>query len=149
MFYWIRILSLSIARDNETSKAIEEKHQIFSGDNRLFISVVTLGEINSIIKKFKLGKRRVTEIYKILTRINKLGIEYEEIIERYGDIDDYSQNNNEFTSRNMGKNDLWIAATANAFNIKLITADKDFHHLKDGMIDLLYINLETMKSKNG
>lgn len=129
------------SRDNKVSKTIEEKHQLFNSENRLFISVVTLGEINSLIKKFKLGKRRVTEINKILTRINRLGIDYEEIIDTYGDIDDYSQNNKNFTSRNMGKNDLWIAATAKAFNTKLVTADKDFNHLKNEIIDVLCIDL--------
>jgi len=45
----------------------------------------------------------------------------------------------------MGKNDLWIAATASAFDIRLITTDKDFDHLKDQFIDLLYIDLNKIK----
>ncbi|MEM6261477.1 MAG: PIN domain-containing protein [Bacteroidota bacterium] len=81
----------------------------------------------------------------ILSRINQLEIAYEQIIESYGDVDAFSQKNDKFPSRNMGKNDIWIAATAKAFDIKLITTDKDFDHLKDGMIDLLYIDLQEMK----
>ncbi|MFC6225599.1 type II toxin-antitoxin system VapC family toxin [Hymenobacter artigasi] len=33
------------------------------------------------------------------------------------------------SARNMGKNDLWIAATALFFELELHTADKDFDHL--------------------
>jgi predicted nucleic acid-binding protein len=33
------------------------------------------------------------------------------------------------SSRNMGKNDLWIAATAYALNAVLLTTDADFDHL--------------------
>ena len=33
------------------------------------------------------------------------------------------------SARNMGKNDLWIAATALYFDIELHTADRDFDHL--------------------
>jgi len=44
------------------------------------------------------------------------------------------------SARNMGKNDLWIAATASILNAKLITTDKDFSHLKNQMIDLEIID---------
>ena len=33
------------------------------------------------------------------------------------------------SARNMGKNDLWIAATALYFDVELHTTDKDFDHL--------------------
>jgi tRNA(fMet)-specific endonuclease VapC len=42
----------------------------------------------------------------------------------------------------MGKNDLWIAATASFFELTLVTTDKDFHHLRDGYLKVLYIPLE-------
>jgi predicted nucleic acid-binding protein len=35
------------------------------------------------------------------------------------------------SARNMGKNDLWIAATALATKATLITTDKDFDHLQN------------------
>jgi len=35
------------------------------------------------------------------------------------------------SARNMGKNDLWIAATAYVTEATLLTMDKDFEHLKD------------------
>jgi tRNA(fMet)-specific endonuclease VapC len=56
----------------------------------------------------------------------------------YTEIDTYSQRLNPgfkdypfATPRNMGKNDLWIAALAALLNLKLITTDADFDHLHD------------------
>jgi len=51
------------------------------------------------------------------------------IIERYAEIDAFSQNKLPkiplgLSARNMGKNDLWIAATASILEAKLLTTDK-------------------------
>ena len=35
------------------------------------------------------------------------------------------------TNRNMGKNDLWIAATGSVLNFSLVTTDNDFDHLHE------------------
>lgn len=40
------------------------------------------------------------------------------------------------SSRNMGKNDLWIAATAHALNAALLTTDGDFEHLHQVYFEL-------------
>lgn len=45
----------------------------------------------------------------------------------------------------MGKNDLWIAATASAFDITLVTTDKDFNHLDGKFIKLKLIEFEKYK----
>jgi len=64
-------------------------------------------------------------------------ISYSGIYEAYADIDAYSQSNHPtlslpqgMTARNMGKNDLWIAATAHILRATLVTTDKDFDHLQ-------------------
>lgn len=137
------------SRDNDISKLIEEKYQLFSGNHRLFVSVVTLGEINAIIKKFQLGIKRQNNIHRILASINKIGINFAEIIDRYGDIDAFSQGKLankqvKFTSRNMGKNDLWIAATSSVYDLVLITTDKDFNHLDGEYLRLEYIDISSL-----
>ena len=55
----------------------------------------------------------------------------------YAQIDAYSQGKLKeiplppgMSARNMGKNDLWIAATALYFGIELHTTDNDFDHLR-------------------
>ena len=44
------------------------------------------------------------------------------------------------SSRNMGKNDLWIAAAASVLNAKLLTTDKDFDHLNEEFLEIIYID---------
>jgi len=61
----------------------------------------------------------------------------------YAQIDAFSQNKiadrplpNGKTARNMGKNDLWIAATTSVLQATLLTLDYDFEHLEEQFINL-------------
>lgn len=143
---------LIYSRNDKIAANIEAKYQIFSGDNRLGISIVSKGEIEASMLKAGLGERRKERIKALMSRLTEFGIHFEEVIHTYAQIDTYSQGKlksnplgNSF--RNMGKNDLWIAATASVFDLTLVTTDRDFDHLKDEYIDLLYISLEEMKGK--
>jgi tRNA(fMet)-specific endonuclease VapC len=116
---------------------------------KLYVSTVTLGELNTFIKKGNIGLKKQNKISKILGGMTRISIEHEEVIEKYGDIDAFSQGKlklkgHQFSAKNMGKNDIWIAATASHFNLKLITTDKDFSHLKDVFLDLEYIELSSL-----
>lgn len=42
-----------------------------------------------------------------------------------------------YSSIKVGKNDLWIAATAQVTNSKLVTTDRDFDHLDGVFIDVI------------
>jgi predicted nucleic acid-binding protein len=44
----------------------------------------------------------------------------------------------------MGKNDLWIAATATVFQATLLTTDKDFNHLHNVFFKVEYIHPKSM-----
>lgn len=73
-------------------------------------------------------------------------INTKEIIDRYAEIDAFSQGKlangkSNFSSRNMGKNDLWIAATVSILKVPLLTTDKDFEHLTNEYISLDRISL--------
>lgn len=140
------------SRNNDVSKLIEHKYRLFEDHHNLFISAVSLGEIDAIIKKLNLGKQRRNKIYEIIAEVGEIGIHFKEIIEKYGDIDAFSQgklkhHKGKFSSRNMGKNDIWIAATASAFEMILVTTDKGFDHLDQKYIKLEYIDLEKYLKK--
>lgn len=73
-------------------------------------------------------------------------INTENIIDRYAEIDAFSQGRLEkrksgFSARNMGKNDLWIAAPASVLDATLLTTDNDFAHLKNEFVDVAKIDL--------
>jgi predicted nucleic acid-binding protein len=48
--------------------------------------------------------------------------------------------------RSFSKNDIWIAACARATGSTLLTTDKDFDHLQDTWIDLIWIDPNTGKT---
>ena len=140
------------SRDNDYAKRIETKYQLFAGDHDLYISVVTLGELDALTKKNRLGQRKIDKIEKIISGIATIGIGYGEIISGYGDIDAFSQGKvdrggQKFAAKNMGKNDLWIAATASHYDLTLLTTDKDFDHLEGEYLDLELISLDTLTEK--
>jgi len=56
------------------------------------------------------------------------------VIDAYVEVDLVSQNHPD-GARNMGKNDLWIAACARAAGATLLTADNDFTHLIPDHLD--------------
>ena len=79
-----------------------------------------------------------------LTKVQVLPIARREILDAYAQIDAYSQSKHPtlnlpkgITARNMGKNDIWIAATAHAIGAALVTTDKDFHHLNGVFLNVI------------
>lgn len=140
-------LVLIYLRANELTRKIEADLQLLSPNNNLIISVVTVGELKAISKKNKWGKRRIQELVNTLSEFLIADIKTNKILDKYAEIDAFSQGKLEgqksnFSSRNMGKNDLWIAATASVQNMTLLTTDKDFKHLDGNFLKLKVINLE-------
>jgi len=108
---------------------------------------VTIGELRSIAIQNNWGAKRLAKLENELLDFAIIPIKAKDIINRYAEIDAFSQGrlpskSVEFTARNMGKNDLWIAATASIVGAKLLTADADFTHL-----DGVYLELDLVKLK--
>ncbi|AFK04257.1 PilT protein domain protein [Emticicia oligotrophica DSM 17448] len=100
-----------------------------------FISIVTVGELKAFSIKSKWGTDKQKKLNRYLQTLQVLDIDAK-ISDIYAEIDAYSQGLHPekkltITSRNMGKNDLWIAATAFFFDIPLQTTDNDFDHLSE------------------
>ena len=139
-------------RQSGIKEELDKSLSLFSPKNTLLISVVSIGEAKSIAIQRKWGEKKIAQLEELLKKLLIADINAKRIIERYAEIDAYSQGKLEnkqadFTSRNMGKNDLWIASTASILNAKLITTDKDFRHLDKEYIDLLEVDLDEIKSK--
>ena len=144
-------LLLVYIRNNLQAKQIEKDLQLFGGRHNLITSVVSVGELKSIAKQHKWGNRRITEMEDVLSDFLIADINSEDVLERYAEIDAFSQGKltgikSEFSSRNMGKNDLWIAATASILQAQFLTTDKDFEHLADKYLKLQTIRLEDYTS---
>ncbi|MEX2633657.1 MAG: type II toxin-antitoxin system VapC family toxin [Balneolales bacterium] len=106
---------------------------------QLFISVVSIAETESLVVQWGWGERKVNTLRKMIGSFVCIDIasEQRELIDAYVAVDAFSQgkkpapNGEELnnSSRNMGKNDLWIASIAYALEAELLTTDDDFDHL--------------------
>jgi tRNA(fMet)-specific endonuclease VapC len=131
---------LHIVRDDSK----DEKVRNFVNPNKQlieFTTIVNKREAVSLALQNGWGKTKLNKLTNLLNEIAIIDISDDKIIEAYSIIDAFSQNKYPLlklgtSSRNMGKNDLWIAAIANVFNFQLITTDGDFDHLDNIMIDL-------------
>lgn len=112
-------------------------------------SYSTLGELDSLAQQNQWGPRRLGELAQVLGSLQMVPLTGQTLIEKYGKIDAYSQGRLAdsplppgMSARNMGKNDLWIAATAAVMGATLITTDRDFDHLSPDFLTLEWVNIE-------
>lgn len=136
-------------RKQETANALEEKLQLFGNENTLIVSVVTIGEIKSIALQNSWGVNRLSLLDQLLSSFLITDINTEKVIAEYARKDAFSQGKlpelkSSFSSKNMGKNDLWIAATASAYNLTLVTTDQDFSHLEQDFFPLIQVNTKEL-----
>lgn len=122
---------INFIRSRQFKKRFVEK---YGKDNQLITSVVTVGELEAFALKQKWGQLKLNAIENLKQSLFIYPIRTQQIINQYAKIDAYSQNKLpekplKISARNMGKNDLWIAATASAYDMTLLTMDKDFEHL--------------------
>lgn len=129
---------INLIRNNSKGKQIQEF--ISTRENpQIFISVATIAETESLVVQWGWGEQKVASLKKLIDRLVCIDIlqEESEMIAAYVGIDAYSQGKVtspsgtllKNTARNMGKNDLWIAATTYVLTAELLTMDGDFDHL--------------------
>ncbi len=120
-------------------------------DAELYISVVSLAEAKSIILQNGWSDRKIERFDAIISRVSIIEVT-DYLTNTYSQIDAFSQRRNpnfnqyQFdTPRNMGKNDLWIAATASLLQLELVTTDADFGHLHNSFLILRQIDQLAIK----
>ena len=135
IYFFDTNILLHFLRGTPVKTFVVQRYAPFSATNKIVVSVVTLGEIRSISIQNKWGTARLWALESLYKEFIVADINAENVIQRYAEIDAYSQGKLAGkplgnTSRNMGKNDLWIAATASILKAELITTDRDFNHLQ-------------------
>jgi tRNA(fMet)-specific endonuclease VapC len=132
---------IHLVRNDLTWLRIDKRYSLFSPSSRPAISVVTIGELYSFALQRNWGVKKQADLAKLFKNLLIIDINSSKILQRYAEIDAYSQNRltdkpMPTSARNMGKNDVWIAATASVLQIPLLTTDADFQHL-----DTVYLEL--------
>jgi predicted nucleic acid-binding protein len=125
-------------------KMVNETLDLFSTENELRLSVVSLAEIRSFAIRACLEAPQLELIELILSKLIITDINEPDIIAQYVEIDLYSRGKYDnlpqgIRPHKMGKNDLWIAATAAVLGATLLTTDQDYMHLNG-----VYLAVETI-----
>lgn len=126
---------------------IEAKYSVSEPPNIPVISIISIGEILSLAIQFRWGDRKTQIMKDILSRFASIDINDDKIMEKYAEIDAFSQGKypsmklpKGMTARNMGKNDIWIAATGSVLNATLLTIDYHFDHLNNLFLSVVFID---------
>lgn len=140
---------IHIIRQSNTGKNCLASLKAFDENPNLIISVVSKGELESFAKQRKWGDSKLDKLKLLLNQVTYIDIENADqiLLNAYSDIDAFSKRKIADKGGNllngsaikMGKNDLWIAATALAIDIPVITTDGDFDHLNGTMINVIKV----------
>lgn len=140
---------LALVRGRALGLFIDSTFGLSTAKRRPAISVVTHGEVRALASRNRWGEDKLTALQGMLDALVTVDVNVAEVIDAYVEIDIYSQQHPD-GARNMGKNDLWIAACAKASGATLLTTDKDFDHLNPGLLTVKYIDpTSTLPSSSG
>ena len=130
-------LLINMVRDNALAAYIRQHYSLYMAEPCPLYSVVSAGELRAFAARQKNWvERHFTQMKYILEIFECVWIDTPELVTAYALIDAYSLT----MGRSMGKNDLWIAATANVLDAHLLTTDKDFDHLDPLFLTHTYID---------
>jgi len=131
---------LAYVRKSTTFSKVEQQFELTKDDVQLLISVVSVGEIQVIARRNKWGDNKLDLIDQFIKKaliIIDITVGAPELIEAYVKFDYISST----SGVKMGKNDLWIAATAYITEATLITTDSDFDYLGNNGLKLARVSV--------
>jgi predicted nucleic acid-binding protein len=139
-------------KDSKTKAFIKEIYNPFGSENEAVISAVTIGEIKSLAIRNGWGEKRVSLVEKIMQDIIVIDVKFNELFDAYAEIEAYCEGKLpskpvKRSSRILGKNDLWIAATTYITGSKLMTSDKDFLPLDGEYFEVVMIDRDEINNR--
>ncbi len=123
-------------RDDDVKRRIEEQFGLLTTAEIPIINIVLEAETRAIAAFRAWGDAKRDQMEFLFTTFRKIPIERPDILNAYVLIDVYSHRR----GIDMGKNDLWIAATASVTGATLLTPDKDFDHLDPQFLTRIWID---------
>ncbi|MGL6073706.1 MAG: type II toxin-antitoxin system VapC family toxin [Fimbriiglobus sp.] len=124
------------ARNSQVWARVRVEFDLLSATPRPMLSIVSHGEIRSLALQFGWGRQKIDQLEFALGYFPAIPIHDPVIIESYAVIDAYLHS----IGISLGKNDLWIAATAAVTGASLLTTDTDFDELDPLFIHRYWID---------
>lgn len=131
---------LHFMRGTGLAQRLSNLYQLGDPTTPTAICEVTVGEIYSLASRLGWGEKRKESLKGLLKFLRVIPICSPQIHQYYALIDCHTQKQ----GQKMGKNDIWIAATAKAIDWQLLTTDKDFSCVRDqNLVSCLIVDSDT------
>lgn len=139
---------LLLVRGGPHGAALDEQFGLSAAALRPLVCIVTHGEIRALARRNGWGPRRIATLEQALSDVVTVDLSHPGVIDAYVELDLASQSHPD-GARNMGKNDLWIAAATKAAGAALLTTDRDFEHLIGPHVDGVLIDPASVGAGDG
>lgn len=136
---------LALIRGRELGTEIDRAFGLRSSLQRHIVSIASQAEIWVLADRNNWGNGKRDALQLMLDHVVVVPIDGQQIVDAYVQIAAADSDWHE-GPRNMGKNDLWIAATAVQTSLPLLTTDRDFLFLNKNPLTVLWVdpqNLDT------
>lgn len=130
---------VALVRGQGLGQYIDSKFGLSASNRNHMVSVVSHGEVRVLASRNGWGKEKLAALENALSSLVTIDIGIVDVIDAYVEIDLLSQKHPK-GARNMGKNDIWIAACAKASGATLLTTDKDFDHLNPETLAVKFVD---------
>lgn len=129
-----------IVRNSSTWDYVDMTFEPFEfPKNETYVSFASIAEVLALSLKLGWQEKKISRLSDLLSKLEVISVSgtvEDKLMQNYALIDAFSQGTlknlplpKDMSARNMGKNDIWIAATATSIQATLLTTDDDFLHL--------------------
>lgn len=125
---------LNLLRGKKLGELIDRTFGLRAAPYMHTLSIVTHAELWVLIERNGWGEERKATVEKALQEFVTIDVSGSQIVSAYRRVEAAS------VGITMGKNDIWIAATAMITGLPLITTDKDFNHLNGKLLEVHYVD---------
>ena len=119
-------------RDSGLWKRIEAEHRLLSRKERPLVPIVCVGELLALGRMLAWGAPRLAKLEALLTNLTIVDIRSRLVLEQYAEIKAFLR------GKEIGQNDIWIAAITGVTGGHLLTCDSDFNRLDGQFLTRTY-----------
>ncbi len=130
---------LALIRGKDLGESIDSAYGLRANLQRHVVSIASQAELLVLADRRKWAAAKRDAVNFMFQNLVVLPIDGQALLDAYVEVARADMAWQE-GSRNMGKNDIWIAATAVSSGLPLLTTDKDFSFLNGNLIQVLWID---------
>lgn len=130
---------LALVRGSDLGKKVDQAFGLISAPQFHTISIVSHGELFTLADRRNWGDTKMAVLERAVREFVTVDVAGAKIVEAYRAVESLSAAVPS-GAIHLGKNDIWIAATAIIVEQPLITTDHDFDHLDGKLLKVFWVD---------